>query len=195
MSRMGSDEPLKRRRRRRYDIPGHARYLTFSCWQGRPFLARDRPRLWLLEAIDAARRVHPFDLWAWCFMPEHVHLLILPAEGVGAGAILRSIKHPVARQAVSWVRENRPAYLPRMLDLQPSGRRAYRFWQPGGGYDRNLRTAGEVREKIAYIQANPVRRGLVKSPRDWPWSSCRVWEDGTDEPIRLDRASVPPLEP
>jgi len=151
---MGSDEPLKRRRRRRYDIPGHARYLTFSCWQGRPFLARDRPRLWLLEALDAARRVHPFDLWAWCLMPEHVHLLILPAPGVGAGAILRSIKHPVARQAVSW-----------------------------------------VREKIGYIQANPVRRGLVKSPRDWPWSSCRVWEDGTDEPIRLDRASVPPLEP
>ncbi len=187
-------EPIKRRRRKRYDIPGHAHYLTFSCWRNQPLLTRDRPRGWLLESLEAARRVHPFDLWAWVIMPEHVHLLLLPGDGVGVGAILKSVKQPVAKAAVSWVRQHRPDFLPRLLDLQPSGRRAYRFWQPGGGYDRNLWTARELREKIGYIHANPVRRGLVEHPRDWPWSSWRAWEEGAEEPIRIDRATLPPLE-
>ncbi|HUU09691.1 MAG TPA: hypothetical protein VM431_04040 [Phycisphaerae bacterium] len=195
MRSMVPREPVKRRRRKRYDVPGHAHYLTFSCWRNQPLLARERPRAWLLESLDAARGVHRFDLWAWVIMPEHVHLLLLPADGVGVGAILRSVKQPVAKAAVSWVRQHRPQWLPRMLDLQPSGRRAYRFWQPGGGYDRNLWTPQELREKIDYIHANPVRRGLVEHPRDWPWSSYRAWQEGTEEPLRIDRHSLPPLEP
>jgi len=51
--------PIKRRRKR-YDIPGQAHYLTFSCWRNQPLLARDRPRTWLLESLEVARRVHPF---------------------------------------------------------------------------------------------------------------------------------------
>jgi len=72
---------VKFRTRKRYDVPGHAHYLTFSCWRNQAFLGRDRARWWLLEAIDKARRWHPFDLWAWVIMPEHAHLMILPAEG------------------------------------------------------------------------------------------------------------------
>jgi putative transposase len=189
------DEPIKRRRRRRYDIPGHAHYLTFSCWRGQPFLQQDRARAWLLKSVEAARRVHPFDLWAWVFMPEHAHFLIFPAHGVAVGEVLRSLKQPVAKAAVAWVRQNHPAFLPRMLDLQPNGRQAYRFWQPGGGYDRNLWTPTELREKIRYIHANPLRRGLVEHPRDWVWSSYRAWQEGIDEPIRIDRGSLPTLEP
>jgi|WetSurMetagenome_2_1015567.scaffolds.fasta_scaffold04053_2 putative transposase len=188
------DEPTKHRTRHRYDIPGHAHYLTFSCWRGQPFLSRDRASQWLLESLAEARRVHPFDLWAWVFMPEHAHFLIRPHDGVTVAAVLRSIKQPVGKTSVAWVRKNHPAFLEHMLDMQPGGRRAYRFWQPGGGYDRNIWSPAELREKIHYIHANPVRRGLVESPRDWPWSSYRAWKDGVDEPIRIDRTSLPSLE-
>jgi putative transposase len=47
------------------------------------------------------------------------------------------------------------------------------FWQRGGGYDRNLRSSSDIREKIEYIHQNPVRRGLVVNPSDWVWSSAR----------------------
>jgi len=72
--------------------------------------------------------------------------------------------------------------------------RAHRFRQAGGGYDRDLWTAKHVHERIRYIHANPVRRGMVDTPEDWPWSSCRAWQEGADEPLRIDRASLPPLE-
>ncbi|HUS46266.1 MAG TPA: hypothetical protein VM219_09630 [Phycisphaerae bacterium] len=68
-----------------------------------------------------------------------------------------------------------------------------RFRQRGGGYDRNLRSAREIRRKIDYIHANPVRRGLVARPGDRPWSSWRAWRAGTDEPVPVDAQTVSPM--
>ena len=65
-----------RKTRRRFDEPGQARELTFSCYHGYQFLNRDRTRSWFLEELESARRKWSFDLWAYVLMPEHVHLLI-----------------------------------------------------------------------------------------------------------------------
>jgi putative transposase len=67
----------------------------------------------------------------------------------------------------------------------------YRFWQPGPGYDRNVWSLDELREKVDYIHANPIRRKLVDGPADWVWSSYRAWETGENEPVTLDRESFP----
>jgi putative transposase len=32
-----------------------------------------------------------------------------------------------------------------------------------------------VEEKLNYMHNNPVKRGLVKEPGDWPWSSWRYY--------------------
>jgi putative transposase len=55
---------------RRFNEPGHAHLLTLSCFCRRPFLSKDRSRMWLVEAIDRAREKHAFDLWAYVVMPE-----------------------------------------------------------------------------------------------------------------------------
>jgi len=133
-----------RHRLRHYDEPGHAHYLTFSCYRNQSLLARERTCLWLIEAIQAAKPKHPFDLWAWVIMPSHVHLLLKPAEGVRVGNILKAVKEPVSKRASSWVKCNAPQFVARMHDAQPSGRRCLRFWQPGGGYDRNIVSAEEA---------------------------------------------------
>jgi putative transposase len=108
------------------------------------------------------------------------------------GQILSAIKVPVTSEASAWVKKEAPHFLPRMLDIQPGGRQIVRFWQRGGGYDRNIWSAQEAHEKIGYIHKNPVRRGLVQNPADWPWSSYMAWTSGSDEPLALDRSSLPP---
>jgi putative transposase len=184
----------KRKTCRRYNVPGDAHALTFSCYERRPFLCRDRSRRWLLDALEAARHRHAFDLWAYVIMPEHVHLLIFPRRDDYAIAdILRDIKRPVARHAVRYVREHAPAFLARMRDEQPTGSVRYRFWQRGGGYDRNLVRPRTIHETIAYIHANPVRRGLVEVPEAWSWSSTGYYLDGREEPLVPDAASLPPF--
>lgn len=125
-------------------------------------------------------------------MPEHAHLLILPHEGSVVRRILWHLKRPVTYRAIQWVRAGSPAFLQRMAQTE-KGRTQYHFWQAGGGYDRNLWSVKDIHEKVKYIHENPVRRGLVASPGDWEWSSHRAWESDTDEPIRIDKDTLPPL--
>jgi REP element-mobilizing transposase RayT len=78
---------------RRFNERGHPHSLTFSRFSRRPFLSKDRSRMWLVEAIDRAREKHAFDLWAYVVMPEHVHLLIWPRNPVySISRMLTSIK-------------------------------------------------------------------------------------------------------
>jgi putative transposase len=175
---------------KRYDIDGQAHCLTFSCFNRQAFLSRQRCCVWLAEALNAGRGKGLYDLWGYVFMPEHVHLVLLPHPGIKISQVLYTIKASVAKRALPWVRRECPTFLSHMEDRQPNGRCQYRFWQRGGGYDRNLRTEHDVREKINYIHANPLRRGLVTDPDDWYWSSYRAWQTGEDVPVPIDRESV-----
>ena len=137
--------------RKRFEGQGHARYLTFSCFRRQPLLAIDEPCHWMIEAIAATQAKYPFDLWAWVIMPEHVHLLMRPAEGQTVASIQQCLKQSVARRVLSWSRKHRPQMLEDMLDRQPNCTHTHRFWQRGGGYDRNLWTVSEIHQKISYM--------------------------------------------
>ena len=177
------------------DASNPAHYLTFSCYRRRPLLADEALSRWLCDALGAARSKVAFDLWAWVAMPEHAHLLVWPREGTSVSEVLRQVKLPVARKALVQIQHGDERLAAQMLHHRNGQRASYRLWQRGGGYDRNIWTAAEVREKIEYIHANPVRRGLVEHPRQWRWSSWHAWhgEGSHEEPVRIDRESVPAL--
>ena len=186
--------PPPRKRCRRYNEPYHAHHLTFSCFRQQPFFSGRLAPGWFLESLDKARRSEGFDLWAFVIMPEHVHLVIAPGETYDISRILWRLKKPFSDRVLRYVRQEHPAFLSRMEEARPGGHVSYRFWQAGGGYDRNLWTTQELYEKIHYIHDNPVRRELVERAEDWPWSSCRAWVEGGDQPLHLDTESLPPVE-
>ena len=173
-----------RKTRRRFDQLGHARELVFSCYRGFKLLDRGRTRIWFLEALESARQEWSFDLWAYVLMPEHVHLLIHRREPEPkVGRIAGRIKEAVARRAIAFLELHAPHWLPR-ITAREGARIRRRFWQPGGGYDRNVIEPATVHQMVDYIHANPVRRGLVASPEDWEWSSAR-WYAGI-RPVRIE---------
>jgi len=45
----------------------------------------------------------------------------------------------------------------------------------------------KVREKLNYTHSNPVKRGMVSSPGDWPWSSWRFYFLHDASVLRMDR--------
>jgi len=174
----------------RYNFPGNAHELTFSCFRKRPFLSKDRTRGYLVEAIAATKHKCRFDLWAYVFMPEHVHLLICPRDDVySISAILRSIKQPVSRRAMIYLRKQNPQGLVWMATGQAEI--PYRFWQAGGGYDRNMTSVDAIVNAAKYIHANPARRGLVSHPSEWVYSSARDWETGTSRLLPIDFDTFP----
>lgn len=109
-------------------------------------------------------------------MPEHVHLVMYPAEGSQLGLIIREIKSKMARE-----------YFARYGTDKGDSRRV--FWQKRC-YDHNCRTLETVIEKINYCHNNPVTRRLVVSPGDWEWSSFNFYQDRKDVPILMDEIEI-----
>ena len=182
-----------RKTRRTCNEPGHAHELTFSCYRRWPLLSKDRTRSWLVQALNQARQRWQFDIWAYVIMPEHAHILVWPrSASYDISLILKSIKQPVARRAMSFLRATAPTWLERLKVVRPSGRTEYRFWQQGGGYDRNVVREDAAWQIIDYIHLNPVRRGLVERSEDWPWSTAG-WYAGL-RPVVLE-PDEPPLGP
>lgn len=77
---------------RRYNDPGDAHALTFSCFHGRAFFSKERACRWLVESLQRARQRRNSDLWAYVIMPEHCHVLVFPRNGdYSISRILESI--------------------------------------------------------------------------------------------------------
>lgn len=146
------------------------------------------------ESGVLATQHFPFHLFAYVVMPQHVHVVLQPVAGVTMKMVLWHLKRPVTAAALSWVKTNRPDFLSRMADVRPSGEVTLRFWQRGGGYDRNLRSPRDVSEKIRYIHHNPVRKELVKRPEDWPFSSAAQWILRRPGPVSIDWDRLPELD-
>ncbi len=178
------------KRCKRYNTPGQAHELTFSCFQRRPLLSSKRTCEWLVDAIVQARSKYEFSLWGYVFMPEHVHLLISPqADSPDISGILQAIKQPVSFKAVGYLRREKPEELSQLATGQKA--QAYRFWQKGGGYDRNICSMDTILAVIKYIHQNPVRRGLVSVAGQWYYSSATCWAGRGEGPLAVDKEDWP----
>ncbi len=85
-------------------------------------------------------------------MPDHFHALIMPKKGYNISSAVQKIKSLFAYK---------------MSDV---GLKKGSVWQKSF-YDFVVYSEEKFREKLNYIHANPVRRGIVKDPRDYRFSS------------------------
>jgi putative transposase len=183
--------PTRRKRVRSYNEPGHAHELTFSCFRRLPLLSRYRTRQWFIEALATARQRCELAIWAYVIMREHVYVIACPRQSVYEMRLIRTaLKVSVQRKALAFLRREQPSYLARLRDEQPNGEVHYRFWQRGGGYDRNITDPKTLWTMIEYLHHNPVRRGLVRVATDWMWSSARFYAGHREVPIAMDPLPV-----
>ena len=103
----------------------------------------------VLEGIARAADLERFAVLAFCFMPDHLHLLV-------AGTALDSD----GRRFIAQMKR-----LTGYRHLQTHGRR---LWQRSA-WDHVLRNDEDVWTTLRYILANPVRANLVRHPLDYPF--------------------------
>jgi len=167
---MDFERPIRKRLRRREGF-GDVRFITFSCYRRLPLLGNPRIRDVFASRLGAVHDVGGFELFAWVVMPEHVHLLLRPQDDAAWSGIASALKNSVARRVLHrW----RALDAPILAKIRTDDGRC-RFWQRGGGFDRNVRDMAEFTKAVKYIHRNPVERGLVRQPSDWNWSSVRWW--------------------
>jgi len=115
-----------------------------------PTLAEEMMALLLEGARHAGA-----TLYAYCVMPDHMHLLVAPRVGEDVSGFVRRFKGRATR-------------LHRRLGGEG------RLWQRGF-YDHILRKEEDVRRIARYILGNPVRKGLVQSIVEYPYSGSLVF--------------------
>jgi REP element-mobilizing transposase RayT len=113
-------------------------------------------------------------------MPEHFHALIWPAARANPSVIMQKLEDRTALFILKNLQENLgypgcQKMLARVTLPPTVPHHAHvRVWQRGC-YDMNIWTPKEHDEKLDYMHNNPLKRGLVKEPGGWPWSSWRFY--------------------
>lgn len=155
----------------RHNVPGTARFLTFSCYRRLKLFDNDRIKDRFVEHFTKSAVKKSMAVLAWVVMPEHVHLVLMPEPQETLSPFLTNLKRTFSTEVLDRWRELNAGILPKLRDHGGG----LHFWQLGGGYDRNV-IGQELLEKIAYCHRNPITRGLVTTSIDWKWSSARAYE-------------------
>ena len=107
-------------------------------------------------------------------MPNHLHWLVYRGDSdPDMGKFLSTLKRPFSSEVKKLLIKNESKLLEQLTVRERPGKMAFRFWQEGAGYDRNIFSTEVLQASIDYIHNNPVRRGLVDRCVDWKWSSAR----------------------
>jgi putative transposase len=149
---------------------GHLQFITFSCYRRLPLLKTVRARDIFVKELGKIRDEMGFQLIGYVVMPEHVHLLISEPKQGTPSSVLQRLKLRVSRKFRKRGRSGSTNQL--RLPFAEAQKPLRAFWQ-ARFYDFNVYTSGKKKEKLNYMHANPVVRGLVGHPKDWKWSS---WE-------------------
>jgi len=162
---------------------GHLHFITFSCHRRLPLLKKVRARDIFVQELRKVRDEMGFRLIGYVVIPEHVHLLMSEPKHGTPSTVLQKLKLRVPRK----MRERRKVGCPAQLRLpfEEEGEPPRAFWQ-ARFYDFNVYTKGKQIEKLHYMPANPVIRGLVAHPKDWPWSSWSFYGKGEPGLVRID---------
>jgi len=129
-------------------------HLTVCALNGEPFRDAEVAQMVSSCVVEAAK-LRKFHLYGYCLMPDHLHVLVSPADSRRPIAdYLHALKGYTTRQY-------------RLL------RGRSRLWQTTA-YDRVLRPNEDTMTVAAYVANNPVRAGLVKTWVEWPYSKIFV---------------------
>ena len=165
---------------RRYYGTNELHFITYSRYHRQAWLASRQRRDLFLTVFEAVRRRYGFVVVGYVAMPDHIHLLIGEPEKGDPSRVMQAIKQGFSRRVLKAARGRRVAAQQELFALGSEHVWQRRF------YDFNVWTARKRIEKLRYMHRNPVARGLVQEPEQWPWSSYRSYAFGEAGAVRIN---------
>ena len=139
-------------------VPQVAHHVTQRGNRRQPVFFGDEDYAAYRDLVAAACAAHGVRCLAWCLMPNHVHLILVPAGADGLRAALGEAHRRYSRRinfAHGWT-----GYL----------------WQ--GRFASYPMEDAHLMTAVRYVELNPVRAGLARRAEDWPWSSAAAHLSG-----------------
>src|SRR5271166_5850299 len=144
-------------------IPGLPHHVTQrGNGRARTFFGDEDYRCYRDLLAESCREAE-VEIWSWCLMPNHVHLILVPGDEDG----LRRALAPVHRRYAGLIHARR--------------RCTGHFWQ--GRFGAVAMDDEHLAAALRYVALNPVRARLVDRAQDWKWSSTRALLAGRSDGI------------
>jgi len=178
----------------RHFEPGQLQFITSSAYRRVPIFSTPSYCRLFVTSFRAARAKLDFLLIGWVLMPEHFHVLVQPGLAQSISKIVKDLKQRSAFAVLQALRSRSDLpscrALLRSLRLPPTihSKAHYRLWQRRF-VPFNVYTEKKRLQKLDYMHNNPVKRGLVSSPGEWPWSSWRFYYLEERSLLEMDRLS------
>lgn len=136
----------------------------------------------LADSISYCRKAKGMELYAYCFMTNHVHFIFRSSDDKPM-ELLRDYKKFTANKIIEVIennsKESRKEWLLSMFikaGKERSNVTKYQFWQHNN-HPIELWSTDVIKRYINYIHNNPVKAGFVVNPIDWKYSSARNFQD------------------
>jgi len=158
-------------------------FVTFTVVNWIDVFIRERYKMILVNSLKYCQEKKGLEIFAWCVMSSHIHLIIRAKEGYQLPAIIRDFKKYTASQLLRSIADK----------TQPESRREWLLWMFERSAKRNSRNTNHqlwqqnnhteelfsphfMEQKLNYIHQNPVLEGWVAQPAHYLYSSAINYE-------------------
>lgn len=174
---------------RKYRIHGqdHIYFVTFTVVNWIDVFIRDRYREIMLDSLKYCQKNKGLEVYAWCIMTSHVHLIIGTDGTNKLQDIIRDLKSYTSRHIRKEVElgygESRKDWMLRIfgrLGLSNKNNNDFQFWQQHN-HPIQLARQDMAKQRLDYLHNNPVAAGFVAEAQFWKWSSAYDYCGGKGE--------------
>ncbi len=158
-------------RKYKFYNPEGVYFVSFAVQSWVDALTRSEYKDILIETLDFCQKNKGLEIFAWCIMTNHVHLIIRSKEGFLLPDILRDFKKYTSRAIIKAIKDNPVESRQEWLLKQFETKEGYRFWR-GDNKPIELWSNAVIDQKLNYIHQNPVEEGLVFKAEDYRYSSA-----------------------
>lgn len=163
----------------KFKEPESVYFVSFAVVEWLDVFTRNEYKNIVIDSLSYCQREKGREIFAWCIMTNHVHLIFRSVKGQKPELLLGDFKRFTSKAIVKAIQDNehesRKEWLLEQFakaGSQSSNVKTYQFWR----HDNKpieLWSIKVIDEKIRYIHNNPVEAGLVFYPEDYVYSSAR----------------------
>ncbi|MEP3387456.1 MAG: transposase [Reichenbachiella sp.] len=158
-------------------------FITFAVVEWIDVFTKRQYAKIVIDSLNYCRKEKGLEIYAWCLMSNHLHLIISSKEG-RLSDTLRDFKKYTASMILSSIEDNKKEsrrswmlWIFGSAGKKNANNKIYQFWQQNN-QPKELETNYFKDQKLNYIHMNPVEAGLVNEPEEYRYSSAIDYSGG-----------------
>jgi len=164
----------------------YAYYVTFTVVDWLPIFLNTEPINIINDSLHFCITSKFLRIYAYVIMPNHLHMIVFDAEfdNKRLQKTLAELRKFTGHELADYVDNHLATSFSIAIRSNPLNDRSRQVWLPGW-HAEGLVSEAFLYQKANYIHENPVRKGYVRVPEYWRYSSAEFWINGIEGEIPI----------